>query len=123
MNPNLIPALDSAGLPGPPWLFHVLLVFTFFLHLVFMNLTLGGTLLAVVAHGPAPGAVTFVVEARLELAQLAAMAVVPTRAFGVPGDAHEGIWVAGIRPARQGHGLAVVEQLHVSRGQRPAEPP
>jgi hypothetical protein len=50
MNPNLIPAVDPAGLPGPPWLFHVLLVFTFFLHLVFMNLTLGGTLLAVVAH-------------------------------------------------------------------------
>jgi hypothetical protein len=50
MNPNLIPVVDPAGLPGPPWLFHVLLVFTFFLHLVFMNLTLGGTLLAMVAH-------------------------------------------------------------------------
>jgi hypothetical protein len=50
MNPNLIPAVDPAGLPGPPWLFHVLLVFTFFLHLIFMNLTLGGTLLAVIAH-------------------------------------------------------------------------
>ncbi len=50
MNPNLIPAVDPHGLPGPPWLFHVLLVFTFFLHMVFMNLTLGGTLLAFVAH-------------------------------------------------------------------------
>jgi len=50
MNPNLIPVLDAAGLPGPPWLFHILLVFTFFLHLVFMNLTLGGTLLAWIAH-------------------------------------------------------------------------
>ncbi len=50
MNPNLIPAVDPAGLPGPPWLFHVLLVVTFFLHLVFMNLTLGGTLLAFIAH-------------------------------------------------------------------------
>lgn len=50
MNPSLIPAVDAAGLPGPAWLFHVLLVFTFFLHLLFMNLTLGGTLLAMVAH-------------------------------------------------------------------------
>jgi hypothetical protein len=50
MNPDLIPAIDSAGIPGPEWLFHVLLVFTFFLHLVFMNLTLGGTLLAAFAH-------------------------------------------------------------------------
>jgi hypothetical protein len=50
MNTDMIPALDAAGLPGPPWLFHFLLVFTFFLHLVFMNLTLGGTLMAFVAH-------------------------------------------------------------------------
>jgi hypothetical protein len=50
MNPQLIPPLDAAGLPGPPWLFHVLLVSTFFLHMLFMNLTLGGTLLAAVAH-------------------------------------------------------------------------
>jgi hypothetical protein len=50
MDPNLIPGLDSAGIPGPEWLFHVLLVFTFFLHLLFMNLTLGGSLLAFVAH-------------------------------------------------------------------------
>ena len=50
MNPNLIPAVDPAGLPGPPWLFHVLLVFTFFLHMLFVNLTLGGTVLAFVSH-------------------------------------------------------------------------
>lgn len=50
MNVDLIPALDAAGLPGPPWLFHFLLVFTFFLHLIFMNLTLGGTLMAFVAN-------------------------------------------------------------------------
>jgi len=50
MNTDLIPALDAAGMPGPPWLFHFLLVFTFFLHLIFMNLTLGGTLMAFVAN-------------------------------------------------------------------------
>ncbi len=50
MNTDLIPALDAAGMPGPPWLFHFLLVFTFFLHLIFMNLTLGGTLIAFIAN-------------------------------------------------------------------------
>jgi hypothetical protein len=55
MGPNLIPGLDAAGAPGPAWLFHVLLVFTFFLHLVFMNLTLGGTLVAFVSHLRASG--------------------------------------------------------------------
>lgn len=55
MDPNVIPAVDPAGLPGPAWLFHVLLVFTFFLHLLFMNLTLGGTLLAFVSHLRAGG--------------------------------------------------------------------
>lgn len=46
MSENLIPALDATPIPGPAWLFHVLLVFTFFLHALFMNLALGGTLLA-----------------------------------------------------------------------------
>jgi|AMFO01.1.fsa_nt_gi hypothetical protein len=50
MNPGPIPAPDAMPVPGPFWLFHVLLVFTFFLHLVFMNLTLGGTLLAAVSQ-------------------------------------------------------------------------
>jgi len=50
MNIELIPALDAAGLPGPPELFHFLVVFTFFLHLIFMNLTLGGTLMAFVVN-------------------------------------------------------------------------
>lgn len=50
MNVDLIPAVDAAGIPGPPWLFHVLLVFTFFLHLLFLNLALGGTLLAAFAN-------------------------------------------------------------------------
>ena len=50
MNPDLIPALDPLPLPAPAWLFHVLLVFTFFLHALFMNLTLGGTILAAVGQ-------------------------------------------------------------------------
>jgi len=50
MTPDLVPAVDAAGLPGPVWLFQVLLVFTFFLHLLFVNITLGGSLLAWVAH-------------------------------------------------------------------------
>jgi hypothetical protein len=48
--PDLVPALDPMALPGPPWLFHVLLVMTFALHVVFMNLTLGGTLLAAISQ-------------------------------------------------------------------------
>ncbi len=55
MDPNLIPAVDAAGIPGPEWLFHGLLVFTFFLHMLFMNLTLGGTLLAWISHIRAGG--------------------------------------------------------------------
>jgi len=52
---SLIPAVDGAGLPAPVWLFHLLLVFTFFLHMVFMNLTLGGTWLAAIAHALSGG--------------------------------------------------------------------
>ena len=45
----LVPALDTAPIPGPAWLFHVLLVATFLLHLLFVNAVLGGTLLAATA--------------------------------------------------------------------------
>ena len=47
---GLIPAVDSTAIPGPAWLFHFLLVFTFILHALFMNLALGGTLLALFAQ-------------------------------------------------------------------------
>jgi hypothetical protein len=50
MNLDLIPGLDPHGLPGPPWLFQSLLVLTFFFHMIFVNLTLGGSLLAAVSH-------------------------------------------------------------------------
>jgi hypothetical protein len=52
---DLIPALDPAPLPGPPWLFHLLWVVTFLIHLLFVNTVLGGTLLAAFAGGRKPG--------------------------------------------------------------------
>ena len=42
-----IPSLDPMPLPGPVWLMVTLLLVTFLLHLVAMNLTLGGTAIAV----------------------------------------------------------------------------
>ena len=53
MPANLIPALDPAALPGPPWLFHVLWVITFLIHLVFVNMVMGGSVLAALV-GRAP---------------------------------------------------------------------
>jgi hypothetical protein len=50
MSPDLIPALDPEPLPGPVWLFHFLLVLTFYLHLLFLSTALGGSLLAAVAR-------------------------------------------------------------------------
>lgn len=46
MQPNLIPALDPNPLPAPYWVFMLLLVVTFFLHIVAMNFMLGGAVLA-----------------------------------------------------------------------------
>ena len=43
-----IPGLDPLPLPGPAWLLRALLTLTFFLHLLFMNFVLGGSLLAAV---------------------------------------------------------------------------
>lgn len=48
MNPVLPPA-DPAALPAPVWLFQVLLVVTFFLHVVAMNFLLGGGLVAAIS--------------------------------------------------------------------------
>jgi hypothetical protein len=55
-----LPALDPAPLPAPAWLFHLLLVLTFFIHVLFMNVTLGGTVIAALhgllaKSGDAPG--------------------------------------------------------------------
>jgi len=46
---NLIPAPDVLPLPAPPWLFLSLLILTFTVHVVFMNLLFGGTILALVS--------------------------------------------------------------------------
>jgi len=46
MPTSLIPALDPAPLPGPPWLFQVLWVLTFLIHLLLVDTVLGGSLLA-----------------------------------------------------------------------------
>ncbi len=46
MQPNLIPTLDPNPLPAPYWVFKLLLVVTFILHIVAMNFMLGGAVLA-----------------------------------------------------------------------------
>jgi hypothetical protein len=47
--PNYIPTLDPNPLPAPYWVFKLLLVVTFFLHILAMNSMLGGAVLALVA--------------------------------------------------------------------------
>ncbi|HVN18657.1 MAG TPA: hypothetical protein VMU05_07785 [Dongiaceae bacterium] len=49
MEPNLIPTLDPNPLPAPYWVFKLLLVVTFFLHILAMNFMLGGAVLALIA--------------------------------------------------------------------------
>jgi hypothetical protein len=68
MATELVPAMDVFPIPGPVWLFHGLLVFTFILHLLFVNLTLGGTMMAAIAHlssGGRPGDYRTVLASRL----------------------------------------------------------
>ena len=48
-DPNLIPTLDPNALPAPFWVFKLLLVVTFFLHILAMNFMLGGAVLALIA--------------------------------------------------------------------------
>ena len=47
--PNLIPTPDPNPLPAPYWVFEVLLLVTFFLHILAMNFMLGGAVMALVA--------------------------------------------------------------------------
>ena len=48
IQPDAIPALDPNPLPAPYWVFKLLLIVTFFLHILAMNLMLGGGVLALV---------------------------------------------------------------------------
>lgn len=43
--PVVVPPPDPAGLPAPAWLLQILLVFTFILHVLAMNLLLGGSVI------------------------------------------------------------------------------
>ncbi|MGC1870605.1 MAG: hypothetical protein WA700_06560 [Acidobacteriaceae bacterium] len=49
MQPNLIPVLDPNPLPAPYWVFKLLLIVTFSLHILAMNFLLGGAVLALVS--------------------------------------------------------------------------
>jgi hypothetical protein len=55
MQPNLIPTLDPNPLPAPYWVFKLLLVVTFFLHILAMNFMLGGAVLALAARWRSKG--------------------------------------------------------------------
>ncbi len=46
---TLLPALDPMPIPGPPWLFHVLWLVTFAIHVVGVNVVLGSSLVGTVA--------------------------------------------------------------------------
>jgi hypothetical protein len=48
--PNLIPSLGPNPLPAPYWVFKLLLLVTFFLHILAMNFLLGGGILALAAR-------------------------------------------------------------------------
>jgi hypothetical protein len=49
-DPSMVPTIDPNPLPAPYWLFKLLLLVTFYLHIVAMNFMLGGAVLAVVAR-------------------------------------------------------------------------
>jgi len=50
IDPSMVPAIDPNPLPAPFWLFKLLLVGTFFLHILAMNFMLGGAALALLAR-------------------------------------------------------------------------
>lgn len=50
IDPGTVPTLDPNPLPAPYWVFRLLLVVTFYLHILAMNFMLGGTALALMAR-------------------------------------------------------------------------
>ncbi|MFA5027401.1 MAG: hypothetical protein WC713_05950 [Candidatus Methylomirabilota bacterium] len=48
MSPMMLPALDPTPLPAPAWLFQLLLTATFFVHVLFMNVAVGGSIIGAV---------------------------------------------------------------------------
>lgn len=56
MRTDLVPALDPAPVPGPPGLFVVLWIATFFLHLLCVNAALGGSIFAALLPASLSGA-------------------------------------------------------------------
>lgn len=50
---TVIPAVDPMGLPASPWWFVSLLLLTLLLHFLFMNLVLGGSILALLLNAAA----------------------------------------------------------------------
>jgi hypothetical protein len=50
INPSMVPTLDPNPLPAPYWVFKLLLLVTFYLHILAMNFMLGGTVLAIAAR-------------------------------------------------------------------------
>jgi hypothetical protein len=54
-DPSMVPTVDPNPLPAPYWVFKLLLIVTFFLHIVAMNFMLGGAFLAVIARFTSKG--------------------------------------------------------------------
>jgi heme/copper-type cytochrome/quinol oxidase subunit 4 len=79
MTETMIPALDPAPLPGPPWLFHLLWLVTFTIHLLFVNAVLGGTLLAAVYPASRKGSR----EARVLFVEVNSWAISLAVTFGI----------------------------------------
>ncbi len=50
ISPSMVPTIDPNPLPAPYWLIKLLLLVTFYLHILAMNFMLGGAILALIAR-------------------------------------------------------------------------